>query len=141
MNEDIVRPAKPPTRSVVVYYLELSEKEKVKIMIMARERDCNLIECHSHQSPYGLAYFSPSDILGVEQFISYVRWKLPGKKYAAMVWTKSSVYGQVWDPNNPTLIPVKEVCIIKKDGTSRVVPSVRKDIFSRSAKLFKRGGK
>jgi hypothetical protein len=122
------------------YYLELSEEEKVKVMIMARRRDCNLIECHSHRSPYGMAYFSPSDIHGLEEFISYVRWKLPRKKYGALVWTKSSVYGQVWDPNNPTPIPVGEVRIIRKDGIYRIVkPSVRKRIFSWSVSLLKRG--
>lgn len=125
-------------------YLELSEEEKVKIMIMARKRDCHLVECHSHRSPYGAACFSPSDIYGLEEFVSYVRWKLPGKKYGALVWAKDSVSGQVWDGTNPSPLPVKEVRIIRKDGTYQTIkPPIQKKrgkIFS-WANLFKRGSK
>ena len=124
------------------YYLELSQEEKVKIMLMAKKRDCHLIECHSHRGPYGMAYFSPSDIYGLEEFISYVRWKLPDKKYGALVWTKTSIYGQVWDPSSVTPLELKGVYIIRGDGTCQVIkPEVRDKIISWAAKLFKRGGK
>lgn len=124
------------------YYLELSQEEKVKIMLMARKRDRHLIECHSHRNPCEMVYFSPSDIYGLEEFISYVRWKLPGKKYGALVWTKTSVYGQVWDPSNVTPLAVKGVYIIRKDGTYQVMKAeVRKNILGWAARFFKRGGK
>ena len=123
-------------------YLELNEQEKVKVMITARNKNCNLVECHSHRSTQGVAQFSPSDVVGLEQFVSYVRWKLPGKKYAALVWTKTSVYGQLWNTDNPIPIPVREVRIIKKDGRCKIVkPSIRERLFSWSATLFKRGDK
>jgi hypothetical protein len=125
-------------------YLELSDEEKVKIMIMAKKRDCHLIECHSHRSPYGAACFSPSDIYGLEEFVSYVRWKLPGKKYGALVWAKDSVCGQIWDGTNPTPLPVKEVRIIRKSGSYQTIkPPIQKKrnkIFF-GANRFKRGNK
>jgi hypothetical protein len=113
------------------YYLELSQAEKVKIMLLARKRDCHLIECHSHRGPHGMAIFSPSDIYGLEEFISYVRWKLPGKKYGALVWTKKSVYGQLWDPGSLTPRTLKGVYIISRDGAYRVVkPEAQENILS-----------
>jgi len=125
-------------------YLELSEEEKVKVMLMARKRNCHLIECHSHRSLYAAACFSPSDIYGLEEFVGYVRWKLPGKKYGALVWTKSSVCGQVWGGTNPSPIPVKEVRIMKKDGTYQPIkpsiPEMPGRIFSWS-KFLKRENK
>ena len=124
------------------FYLELNEQEKVKVMITARNKNCNLVECHSHRSIHEMAQFSPSDVVGLEQFVSYVRWKLPGKKYAALVWTKLSVYGQLWHTDDPIPIPVREIRIIKKDGRYKIVkPSIRERFFNWSATLFKRGDK
>ena len=99
------------------FYLELSEEEKVKIMLHARDRDFDLIECHSHRNN-GPAAFSLSDIRGLKEFLGYVRWKLPGKKYGALVWTESSVHGQVWDLKNNLRFPIKKVCIIGKNKAS-----------------------
>ena len=124
-------------------YLELSEEEKVKIMIMARKRDCHLVECHSHRSPYGVAQFSPSDIKGLNEFVTYVRWKLPGKKYAALVWTRNSVSGMMWDGQNTSSFPVKEVRILMEKGKYRTVkpsPQLWEKFFN-WAKFLKRGRK
>lgn len=113
------------------YYLELSQAEKVKIMLMARKRDCHLIECHSHRRFCEMAFFSPSDNYGLEEFISYVRWKLPGKKYGALVWTLKSLYGQLWDPNRLSPRTLKGVWIISRDGTYQVIkPGAQEDIPS-----------
>jgi hypothetical protein len=104
-----------------VCYLELSQEEKVKVMMMAKTLNCHLIECHSHRNPYGVAHFSFSDLKGLDEFISYIRWKLPGKKYGALIWTESSISGMIWDMISPGPIPVKTVCIVKKDGTHKTV--------------------
>jgi hypothetical protein len=98
------------------YYLELKDTEKVRIMKMARQLDCHLIECHSHRHSSGPARFSPSDISGLDEFVEYVRWKLPGKKYGALVWTESSVYGQVWNGGQASPTDVSEVRIAKRWG-------------------------
>lgn len=123
-------------------YLELSEEEKVKIMVMARNRDSSLIECHSHRGPYGMADFSPSDVKGLEEFIGYVRWKLPGKKYGALVWAENSVNGVLWNGRNSSPLPIDEIRIVGKDGKLRTIRTgmrPRKRFFRWAANLFGRG--
>lgn len=122
-------------------YLELSEEEKVKIMIMARNRSLSLIECHSHRSRHGLADFSPSDIKGLEEFIGYVRWKLPGKKYGALVWAENSVKGVIWDGRRPSPLQIDEVMIARKNGKLREITQIQplKRFFGWAANLFGRG--
>lgn len=95
------------------FHLELKDKEKVKIMLMARKNNCDLIECHSHCST-GVAKFSSSDKYGLDEFVEYVWWKLPGKIYGALVWTENDVSGQVWLPKNNIPIPVREIRITAK---------------------------
>ena len=96
------------------YYLELNDNEKVKIMRMAKDLDRHLIECHSHRHSHGPAYFSPSDIRGLDEFVEYVRWKLPGKIYGALVWTESSIHGQVWNGKKSSPVTVSRIQI-KRD--------------------------
>jgi hypothetical protein len=123
-------------------YLELSEEEKVKIMIMARNRNFSLIECHSHRSPHGVAEFSPSDLKGLEEFIGYVRWKLPGKKYGALVWAESTVKGLIWDCKRPAPLPINEVSIVGKNGKLKDIGTKirpRRGFFGWTAGLFGRG--
>ena len=93
------------------YHLELKDEEKVKVMMMARRKNCDLIECHSHCSA-GVAEFSSSDIHGLNEFIKYVWWKLPGKIYGALVWTENDVMGQVWFPQKNIPQNIGEIRII-----------------------------
>lgn len=93
------------------YHLELKEEEKVKVMVTARKKNYDLIECHSHCSD-GVADFSPSDTHGLDEFIRYVWWKLPGKIYGALVWTENDVAGKVWLPQNSVPITISEIRII-----------------------------
>ncbi len=123
-------------------YLELSEEEKVKIMIMARKRNLSLIECHSHRSPHWVADFSPSDVKGLEEFITYIRWKLPGKKYGALVWAENSLKGVVWDVKTPLPLPIDEVKIVGKNGKLKAIGTVirpRRGFFGWVEGLFGRG--
>jgi len=123
-------------------YLELSEEEKVKIMIMARNRNLSLIECHSHRNPDGIADFSPSDVKGLEEFIGYVRWKLPGKKYGALVWAENSVKGAMWDGKKGPPMPINEVSIIEKNGKPKDVSTEirrHRGFLGWAARLFGRG--
>ena len=99
------------------YYLELSNNEKVKIMKMARERDCNLIECHSHPHQE-IARFSPSDVKGLEDFVGYVRWKLPGKKYGAIVCSQSSTFGLVWNKNGRSPVSIDEILVVQETAVN-----------------------
>jgi hypothetical protein len=93
------------------FHLELKDKEKVKVMLWAKKSNYDLIECHSHRT-CGVAGFSASDSQGLDEFIRYVWWKLPGRIYGALVWTKNDVSGQVWLPNKSSPLPIKEIRII-----------------------------
>ena len=93
------------------FHLELKDEEKVKVMLMAKKMNYDLIECHSHCSN-GVARFSPSDVHGLDEFIRYVWWKLPGKIYGALVWTENDVAGQVWLPKKNVPLPLDEIRIV-----------------------------
>lgn len=93
------------------FHLELKDEEKVKVMLMARRKNYDLIECHSHCSS-GVAQFSHSDMHGLDEFVRYVWWKLPGKIYGALVWTEDDVTGKVWLPQNSVPLPISEIRII-----------------------------
>jgi hypothetical protein len=94
-------------------YLELNEKEKVKIMLMAREKGCCLVECHSHRFPASKAVFSISDEKGLEEFLGYVKWKLGGKTYGAIVFGKSSMEGKVWPGATLPPVPISQITVMK----------------------------
>lgn len=93
------------------FHLELKDKEKVKVMLKAKKFNYDLIECHSHRSSE-VAKFSPSDVHGLDEFIRYVWWKLPGRIYGALVWTKNDIAGGVWLPKKSVPIPIREIRII-----------------------------
>jgi hypothetical protein len=77
-------------------YLEMSEAERARILKLARDRNAAIIDCHSHPQAGRDVWFSPSDSAGISDFAQYVRWKLDGKPFAALVWGEQSVDGVVW---------------------------------------------
>jgi hypothetical protein len=87
-------------------YLEMKDSERGKIMQMARQKQCAVIDCHSHPDSGTDVWFSPSDISGITKFAAYVKWRLPGTPYVATVWGEDSVDGVVWLPgsNKPQLL-------------------------------------
>ncbi|MCE7733591.1 MAG: hypothetical protein GPJ54_01855 [Candidatus Heimdallarchaeota archaeon] len=72
-------------------YLQMKDSERAKILKMAIDKGLCLIDCHSHTGIFNKAFFSYSDISGITEFASYVKWKLNGKPFAAMVWSKGSL--------------------------------------------------
>lgn len=53
-----------------------------------------VVEFHNH--PLGPPRFSATDRIGYEEFVPYVLGSLPGRPYAATVWTPDGVYGEVF---------------------------------------------
>lgn len=112
-------------------HLELDENEKVKVMLKARAYNYDLIECHSHR--FGeLAAFSPSDTYGLDEFIQYIWWKLPGKIYGAVVFTKSDVQGQIWLPKQVKSCLITEIRIRDDKGNTRILSRkpIKKTLFN-----------
>lgn len=76
-------------------YVELQDEMRPKIIKMAFDLDAAIVEIHSH--PYlRQAEFSPSDIRGLNEFVPHVWWRLKGKPYAAIVFSKIDFDALVW---------------------------------------------
>lgn len=101
-------------------YLEMQDAERAKIMKMARDLDCGVIDCHSHPGSQDQVCFSLSDRAGITQFAAYAKWKLPGQPYAALVWGETSLDAVLWQADFRAPEPLDEVVVL--DGSvSRVV--------------------
>lgn len=76
-------------------YVELQDEMRPKIIKMAFDLNAAIVEMHSH--PYSRkARFSPSDIKGLNEFVPHVWWRLKGKPYAAIVFSKIDFDALVW---------------------------------------------
>ncbi|MFA6357400.1 MAG: hypothetical protein WCY09_01845 [Candidatus Omnitrophota bacterium] len=104
-------------------HLELDEREKVEVMLKAREYDCDLMECHSNRFN-GPAAFSPSDVHGLDAFVQYVWWKLPNKLYGAVVFTKNGVRGQIWLPKQSKPLLINEIRVVDSAGKFKYIVGV-----------------
>jgi hypothetical protein len=72
-------------------HVTLADEIRPRLIKTAHEMGRCLIEAHSH-GPRGFARFSPSDLLGFEEWVTHVRWRLGGRPYAALVMA-----GEAWD--------------------------------------------
>jgi hypothetical protein len=72
-------------------HVALADGIRPRLIQSAWKRDLCLIEAHSH-GPEGRAKFSMSDLLGFEEWVPHVRWRLQGRPYAALVCA-----GETWD--------------------------------------------
>ena len=99
-------------------YLEMEDSERGKIMQMARQKGCAVIDCHSHPDSGTDVWFSPSDIAGITKFAAYVKWKLPGTPYVATVWGEESVDGIVWPAGSNKPERLDSVVIRSDSGTT-----------------------
>lgn len=79
------------------YRLVMTDEERARVLAGAHRAAMCLVDCHSHPGSGAEVEFSPSDYGGVSEFAQYVKWKLDGRPYAALVWGEASVDGVVWD--------------------------------------------
>ncbi len=93
-------------------YLEMKDNERAKIMKMARGRGAALVESHAHPGWGRQIRFSPSDLANLPDFATYVKWKLDGKPFAALVWSEQSVDGLAWYGDFSLPAPVDQVIIL-----------------------------
>jgi len=78
------------------YYLELTDETRARVMKRAHDLHAVLIEVHSH--PHQVqAEFSPSDLSGFATFVPYVKWRLPGRPYAAVVHGCRTFDALIWE--------------------------------------------
>jgi len=85
-----------------LWYVELKDNLRPKIIKKAFDLDAAIVEIHSH--PHNAsAEFSGSDLVGLQEFVPHVLWRLKGKPYAALVFSNSDFDGLAWikNPSHP----------------------------------------
>jgi len=77
------------------FHLELDDSARAQVIKAAHDRQCSLVEIHSH--PFsGIAQFSGSDFSGLADFVPHVWWRLRHRPYGAFVVTPASIDGLAW---------------------------------------------
>jgi hypothetical protein len=102
------------------YRLVMKDDERARILARARQSGLCLVDCHSHPGSGEDIEFSPSDYSGVVDFAQYVKWKLDGRPYAALVWGEASVDGVVWERDFARAMTLDAVRVI--NGVLHVRP-------------------
>lgn len=84
------------------FHFELTDEIRAKAIKHAHDLDASLVEFHSHKGRRS-AGFSTSDLLGFQEFVPHVWWRLKGRPYFAVVLSRYGLDGLVWiiDPNIP----------------------------------------
>jgi len=84
------------------YYLELTDHMRATVIKQAHELNASIVELHSHKGDH-LAEFSMSDLLGFQEFVPHVWWRLKGRPYMAVVVSRTSFDALAWikDPKVP----------------------------------------
>jgi len=84
------------------YHFELTDETRASVIKRAHDLNASLVELHSHSGIWP-AQFSPSDLLGFQEFVPHVWWRLKRRPYLALVISSSSFDGFVWttNPNTP----------------------------------------
>ena len=84
------------------YYFELTDESRAMAIKHAHDLGASLVEMHSHAGSLQAA-FSPSDLIGFDEFVPHVMWRLQGKPYFAVVVARNGFDGLAWldGPNNP----------------------------------------
>ena len=77
-------------------HLALTDECRAMVIRWAHERSAALVEVHSHPS-WWPASMSIIDIDGLAEWVPHVRWRLPGRPYAAIVVAGATLDALVWD--------------------------------------------
>jgi hypothetical protein len=92
-------------------HVTLADEVRPRLIKTAWDSGHCLIETHSH-GPRGYAEFSLSDLLGFDEWVTHVRWRLRGRPYMALV-----VAGETWDAlawtDGPEPVTVQAIEITK----------------------------
>jgi len=104
------------------FHLELTDGERARVLKRARDGGFALIDCHSHPPAVDDVEFSPSDVWGINEFAQYVRWKLGGRPYAAMVWGRISVDAVGWHSDFKAPSRIAEI-LVSGSHKRAIVPS------------------
>jgi len=84
------------------HHLALADDVRGEVISRAWEYGGALIEAHSHPGARE-AEFSPTDLIGFEEWVPHVRWRLQGASYIALVFAGNDFDALVWagESNDP----------------------------------------
>lgn len=83
-------------------YLELADETRARLIKRAHDLDASLVEMHSHLGPFPAA-FSHADMIGLEDTVPYIWWRLKGRPYFAIVVASGGFDALAWlkGPDQP----------------------------------------
>jgi hypothetical protein len=91
-------------------HLVLADEVLPQVIKRAHDANLGLVEFHSH--PYSRrACFSLYDIHELRGFAPYIRWRLHGAVYGAVVISPSSFDGLIWSSSAPTPTTLRSWCV------------------------------
>lgn len=76
-------------------YIELTDQTRVGLIKQAHQTGTALAEFHSHPGPWPAA-FSLSDLRGLKETVSHMRWRLKQRPYLAVVVAPSGFDALIW---------------------------------------------
>lgn len=105
------------------YHVTLRDEMRPEIIKWAWEADACLVEVHSHGDD-GIAWFSPSDLYGFDEWVPHVRWRLRGRPYAAIVTAGDTFDALAWidAESGPVQVTAFEVDGVTYAATARTLP-------------------
>ncbi|MGI8559063.1 MAG: Mov34/MPN/PAD-1 family protein [Solirubrobacteraceae bacterium] len=87
------------------YHVSLRDDVRGEVIRRAHELGGCLVEVHSHGGGPPVS-FSVSDLLGFDEWVPHVRWRLHQRTYVALVFAEDAFDALVWDGdhNAPTAL-------------------------------------
>jgi hypothetical protein len=90
------------------YHIELADATRAGVIKRAHDLQASLVEFHSH--PFSSrAEFSPSDLIGLGEFIPHVWWRLKGRPYLALVISPAQFDAVAWITSSRSPAPLYEL--------------------------------
>ena len=77
------------------YHIELTDEARATVIKRVHDLDGCLVEFHSHLGTRS-AELSPSDMLGLEEFVPHARWRLRDRPYLAVVMSRTDLDALAW---------------------------------------------
>jgi hypothetical protein len=104
------------------FHLAMTDEALARLIKRAWDLKLALVEWHSHPRYDGPASFSPSDRFGLRDMVPYVRWRLRGSPYAAVVISDASLDALGWLGDDPDPLGVDGIkvgkTVLKPSGIS-----------------------
>jgi hypothetical protein len=102
-------------------HIALTDGLSAELIQWAAGESACLVELHSHGGNYP-ACMSPTDLVGLGDWVPHVRWRLGGVPYAALVQARTSIDGLTWSggrgPAALRGVEIKDLGLVAATGLS-----------------------